>query len=132
MEPKFPRRLSLPARRLSMHIVTAFNNVTPHHRHAQEDTDSYFPNDKGTGTRDENVATNNVTQSDKPENGVSKPIIVSVTQSTRVENVEGDKMNVKQTESHISVGANRKVSPFKRFIRRASVGFGNIHLRKNT
>ena len=78
------------------------------------------------------MATKSVIQSDKPENSASKPVIISITQSAKVENVEGDKTNVKQTEIHISVEAPRKLSPFKRFARRDSVAFVNIRRRKNT
>ncbi|KAG6828566.1 hypothetical protein H0H92_007550 [Tricholoma furcatifolium] len=49
------RRLSMPARRFSSHVVTAIHNMTPHlhHHHHHEETDSYFPQLQTTDTEAE-------------------------------------------------------------------------------
>ncbi|KAG6861408.1 hypothetical protein C0995_000537 [Termitomyces sp. Mi166 len=115
MKPKLPRRLSLPARRFSTHIVTALHNLTPHHhRRPQNDADSYFLNER---SNIEDVNMSDMAKSGKPHISTSKPIPVSLPRSTKVEIVDDD---VKQREISMTIVIPHKKT-LKQAVRKASV-----------
>ncbi|KAG5338494.1 hypothetical protein C0989_007266 [Termitomyces sp. Mn162] len=128
MTPTLPRRFTLPATRFSTHIVTAMRNLSPHHRLSQENFGSNFPNEKVN--IDAYVADNTLVQNDMTVTA-SKPIIVSVTQSVIVENIEGDRGNNSQRKSYVTIETPGKTISFKRAARSASVVFGDLHLHRS-
>ncbi|KAG6861413.1 hypothetical protein C0995_000542 [Termitomyces sp. Mi166 len=125
MKPKLARRLSLPARRFSSHIVTALHNLTPHHCHPQDDADSYFPKEMVT-VGDATTTDNAMVESDTPA-VESKPFLVPFTQAANVEMVtaepEGD---IKQRESRVHSQSPKTKKTFRHVARRASVIFKDI------
>ncbi|KAH0580875.1 hypothetical protein H2248_012034 [Termitomyces sp. 'cryptogamus'] len=126
MNPTLPRRLTLPARRFSTHIVSAMHNLTPHHRRPQENSSSYFLNEEVN--IDASLLDNSLVQNDMPETIASKPTMVI--QCTQVDD-SGHRGDVQQSESHIVVVRSGKTRSFKRTVRRATAVFGDLRLRRS-
>ncbi|KAG6861410.1 hypothetical protein C0995_000539 [Termitomyces sp. Mi166 len=113
MKPKLPRRLSLPARRFSTHIVAALHNLTPHHR--PHDSDSYFSNEKSDV--DVMMADNMLVENDERVTSAPKYPVVAVTQTKKTEVEESV---VTQREP----GVKRKT--LRQVVRRASMLIDDI------
>ncbi|KAG6809272.1 hypothetical protein H0H93_015948, partial [Arthromyces matolae] len=63
--PAFERRVSLPARRLSSHVVSALHHLSPHHHHAADS-----PQDANTKTPEQQQP--KVAEGDAPQDANTK------------------------------------------------------------